>query len=102
MKPKLLPVNFHTTHEQPMADLPRDLACHAAVRAHFVGLADLPHPPIPTVDQLDPVDLAVLLLCRLRAKRLYSISDAALAAAFHLDAHHIRLILQTTKRRVKL
>jgi hypothetical protein len=95
------PVNFNATHERPLADLGDGAAQTAEARSHTVSFWEhIGCKKRHGIYHLDPVDLAVYLLVTLRLRGLYRANNTALAAAFHLDPHHIEIIYRNTKNRL--
>lgn len=99
---KELPVNFRCTREVPLSDMPERCATGAAEKMHTAsmwtgGMAGVKR---LGVYSLDPVDLAVYLLCTMRRRRLYGATNAEIARAFGLEESHVKLIYRQTKAQV--
>jgi hypothetical protein len=99
--PFILGVCYTDRNNNGAYDLGEGAAQTAEARSHTVSFWEhIGCKKRHGIYHLDPVDLSVYLLVTLRLRGLYRANNTALAAAFHLDPHHIEIIYRNTKNRL--
>lgn len=97
-----LPVNFAPTKERPIGDYFE--ADAVGIELHLMQLTETAwqdgkshaNPYRPTLRGLDPLDLAVFILMKLKTAGEYDATVADIASAFNVEPRHVTTIYRQT------